>query len=294
MLVRVPMHSFDRRTSALLLSALFACVAVPLLGGCPGDIAPYTRGDGGSTDAPTDRTIDDDASIDEGDGASESDTSTPQQDSGATTPTGTGALCGVNGRNDCGPFLKCDGVLGCVACTSDGDCPLSERHCYAGKCGACTPGQKGIAPGCPVAAPSCWPGDRSCHTTCDPDAGTCLGKASLCEVSTGECHACEPGTCDAGVCSPTTHTCVACVADTDCPSERPRCDAARSQCVECTYDEDCGITAPVCDPKTRACRAGCIDDTQCPGQTCDPKTALCVDLVPDAGADADADADAAD
>src|SRR4051812_30560131 len=57
-------------------------------------------------------------------GSTIDDGSTARQDAAVDASilveTGSGALCGVNGRNDCGPFRACSTTLGCVDCAVDG------------------------------------------------------------------------------------------------------------------------------------------------------------------------------
>jgi hypothetical protein len=189
----------------------------------------------------------------------------------------TGALCGVNGRDDCGPFQLCDAVLGCVECARDDDCPLGARHCVVGACVACE-----VAEDCPASLPSCWPKDHACHAKC---AGTCPPDAKLC-VS-GACWGCATDAdCPGARCAPSVRQCVTCLDDTDCTSPTPRCDVRVGACVACDSNDDCGRAAPICDPATRACRVGCTGDAQCPGKRCNPAAAECVSAPADAGTDA--------
>jgi hypothetical protein len=189
-------------------------------------------------------------------------------------PVGTGALCGVNGRDDCGPFQVCDAILGCVACARDDDCTLASPRCVGGACVECAD-----AGDCPASAPSCWPKDHACHPTC---TASCPPDAKLC-VS-GACWGCrDDADCPGARCSPTTRQCVSCLDDGDCTTGTPRCDVRTALCVACSSNDDCGRAAPVCDPATRACRVGCTSDAQCPGKRCDPATAECVDEPADSG-----------
>jgi hypothetical protein len=254
---------------------------------CPGGDAPYTHhldgGDGGGDGDVHDGGDPSDATHAGDDGTKDAPADT-QPD--GQTASGTGARCGVNGRNDCGPFMACDAVLGCVECASDDECPLAAKHCVAGACGECATGADAAAIGCPAGAPSCWPADHVCHPKCAGPA-SCPATAPMCDPASGECRGCDlDADCAPRVCSPITRQCVQCVRDADCGGGEPRCDVARAVCVACASDDDCGIAEPVCDPARRACRVGCTSDAQCPGERCDPATALCVAAAVDAGSDA--------
>jgi hypothetical protein len=66
--------------------------------------------------------------------------------------SGSGALCGPNGTNQCGPTRQCDPTLGCVECSMDTDCSASAKFCIRGSCEACRDNFD-----CGVAAPACFP-----------------------------------------------------------------------------------------------------------------------------------------
>ena len=175
------------------------------------------------------------------------------------TSGGSGALCGANGRDDCGAYALCNTSLGCVECLSDGDCPAARNRCVGGSCTApCT------------------------------DAGAC-DKGTTCDVDAGICAACGPDMpCATGVCSLDTRSCGECASNTDCGGAKPRCRILVGSCVACISNDDCGHSAPVCDPLTYSCRVGCTSDVQCPGQMCDLQAAVCVDVPVDAGLPVDA------
>jgi Cys-rich repeat protein len=203
---------------------------------------------------------------------------------------GTGAYCGVNGRDDCGPFMACDPAGGCVECVDDAQCPRSAPYCVAGSCVFCREASAdGGAPpdagsDCPPETPSCFPLDHECHPQCTGPA-SCPESAPFCDLASGECWGCRSdGDCASGACDETSRQCVECRVDDDCPAKAPRCRTLHGTCEECASNDDCGLTAPVCDPATFRCRVGCTADAQCPGQRCDPQTALCVPAPHDGGA----------
>src|SRR5437899_2788092 len=94
-----------------LLGFIGFCAA--LLVGCPdGEVGIHGQdggADGGDAEAGPESGTDGDG------GRSEA-----SAEGGASI--GSGALCGVDGRNECGAFLLCDEKLGCVECKQDDDC----------------------------------------------------------------------------------------------------------------------------------------------------------------------------
>lgn len=204
---------------------------------------------------------------------------------------GSGALCGVNGRDDCGAFKLCVTTLGCVDCASDLDCPVSAQRCVTGSCVVCAgdfpdagvDGGPEAGTDCPASAPSCWPADHTCHASCSSPA-SCPGSAKICNAPSGACLGCSTSAdCPGGACSPSTKQCVQCTSDSNCSGALPRCNVLLGVCEQCRSNVDCGHAAPVCDHTTFKCRVGCIDDTQCPGLTCDPVAGACVAIPAEAG-----------
>jgi Cys-rich repeat protein len=248
-----------------------------LLTACPGDPAIGSKRQDGGDDA--------------GEGGTNppnpppGDAAAPDGSSDGGAPRGSGALCGANGRDDCGAFLLCAESLGCVDCTQDDDCPAAATHCLQGTCVGCRPGTTapdGGPPDCPGAATACWTSDDECHAPCS-DTNACPA-GTTCDKVSGQCAGCRTDAeCPSGVCSPTKRKCVDCVSDTTCPTSRPRCRVLTGTCQACTSNIDCGHAAPICDPTTFLCRVGCTTDAQCPGQRCDPAAAQCVALPVDAG-----------
>jgi hypothetical protein len=170
----------------------------------------------------------------------------------ASSPTG--ALCGVDGTDQCGSYMVCNAVLGCVECAGASDCPLSAKECVAGACSECDPRADA---GCPASDPVCFPQDGSCHRGCTAGEA-CPPSAPHCDEGTGRCVGCFGDVdCRSGslrVCSDLTRQCVECTADAHCAPPFPRCDVKQSTCVACSSDADCGRANPVCDPATRRCR----------------------------------------
>ena len=165
---------------------------------------------------------------------------------GGSAPSGS-ALCGVNGRNDCGAFLVCDEAMGCVECAIDAQCPRSAPVCVLGECGGCRCDVE-ADPHCAAEAPACWPSDHACHARCAAPSD-CPSTAPICDGATGQCWGCQSDEdCREGVCSAATKTCVACRADADCRSHTPRCRGRTGTCEQCMANRDCGLAAPICDP----------------------------------------------
>lgn len=265
-----------------LASRLGLLAATPLLlAGCPQGAGIGQPGQDGGGDADAD--VRDDAP-DGGDGASPDGGDGAARD-GAGPNTGSGALCGPNGRDDCGAFLLCDEELGCVECVQDSDCSAAAPHCVVGTCAACGPAATAKEAGvsdCPVAAPACWASDNGCHPACG-DGVTCPPGTS-CDKASGACVGCSADAdCASGVGALDRRKCVTCNSDATCAGARPRCRLLTGTCEACISNGDCGRTSPICDPATLTCRVGCSSNAQCPGQQCDTATARCVALPVDAG-----------
>ncbi len=273
-------HMIDRSLFVLASVALLFPLA---LIGCPQgtgeeQFVDDDAGDGGDADADADA----DATSGEED----------RTDADAATSESSGALCGVNGRNQCGPFMTCNTKLGCVECSADGDCPAAARFCLQGQCVGCRPGAADVDGGagdCPPGQ-ACSSADFECHASCTGAGGCSEGMS--CDETSGACVGClVPADCPSRVCSKKTRLCVECESDDACSGPRPRCRLFTGTCVACLSNDDCGLSAPICDPITFSCRVGCSSDAQCPGQRCDVDTATCVDVeivTPDAGATPDA------
>lgn len=263
----------------LLLSTFLSSVLL----GCPQGVA-------GAPSRPDDAAADAEASDAELSDAEAPGAEAPDVTIGERPPeSSSGALCGVNDRDQCGAFGICANKLGCVECVGDADCPASAARCLQGTCVGCRPsaGQTD----CPGGGLACWTSDYECHAACT--AGGSCPAGTTCDEVTGGCVGC---TTDAqcaggpsGVCSRVLRRCVACASDRACPAQRPRCRVLTGACVACTSNDDCGLAAPICDPTTFTCRVGCSSDAQCPGSRCDLDTATCV-VATDAGTDASTEA----
>lgn len=270
---------------------------VLLLVGCA-DETPYSgpRQDGS---VPVPWTPVDASSVEDGDASSDALAKGDGDFDGDGTGggvTSSGALCGVNDRDDCGPFLICQYALGCVECAADADCPAAASHCLDGTCVGCRPdGKERVDDGgmsdCPANGSACWTEDYQCHSACS-SASPCPAPL-VCDELSGQCVGCRAdGDCGGGhACSPTVHRCVECVTDAQCPSESPRCHVLRGTCTKCLSNVDCGHAAPICDPTTFTCRVGCVSDAQCPDQACDLTRGECTAKPNDAGSSSDASAD---
>jgi len=205
------------------------------------------------------QSVPDDAADAEGsvEGGDESDASVADGDADGS-PQGTGALCGVSGKDECGSLLLCAAGLGCVECRSDDDCPLAAGRCLEGTCVGCRPLGAGGATmsDCPSAATACSTATYECQARCSSSGGAPPCPAgTACDNLTGQCVGCTTGAdCPTGVCSAPRRTCVECIDDATCPASRPRCRRLTGDCVKCTSDADCGHAAPVCDPRTFTCR----------------------------------------
>lgn len=182
---------------------------------------------------------------DGGDDAGDAEAGVAEENDGG----GSGALCGADGKDECGSLSACDPELGCVECRTDDDCPIAAAHCLLGACVGCRPGKTD----CPEGS-ACSTADFECRPRC-VGPGTCPS-GTVCDESSGECVGCLGDHACAGmVCSAERRECVECVNDSSCPKSRPRCRIALGQCVRCRSNDDCGLAAPTCDPTTFECRA---------------------------------------
>jgi hypothetical protein len=95
---------------------------------------------------------------------------------------------------------------------------------------------------------------------------------------------CTADSCKGGpkpVCDPTSHQCVACLVDGDCPSGQI-CN--NMSCVPgCTAQKGCPDGGGSCDTNTKMC-VRCATDGDCKSQTdprCDTSSGICVPCLPD-------------
>ena len=225
----------------------FVGLLASLLAGCPDGEAGVHGQDGGA----------DASDAEAGEAGNESDTNAEAGSSEASAEgsasIGSGALCGVDGRNDCGPYMLCDESLGCVECNHDDDCPVAAARCLSGTCVGCRPAADAGTSDCPTSASACWSTDDECHAPCSDTSACPTG--SVCDKASGACVGCTQGSdCASGVCSEARRTCVECISDATCPGAKPRCRVLTGTCEACTSNADCGHAAPVCDPTTFTCR----------------------------------------
>ncbi len=186
-------------------------------------------------------------------------------------PAGTGGpdsgqcgdACGGCGSDaDCAAGFHCDPARRlCVAC-------LRDDHCPAGNT-------------CALASNTCAPAPNSCSANrpCSPDAGTCELDAGQCVECAADADCVNPAN---PVCDLARHRCMpGCRDDRDCPAPDAgttvHCNPTSHQCVECDKNEDCPL-GTICD--ANKCRPGCA-----PGRACTAPLVCCgttcIDLTSD-------------
>jgi len=102
------------------------------------------------------------------------------------------------------------------------------------------------------------------------------------------CVACLTDTnCGNKVCEPSSRTCVDCVTNGDCKSDKPYCFA--NKCRQCLVPENCGDPLLSCDTREGKCVTACQADEDCDGANaiCSSEMAVCVacELAADCPAD---------
>ncbi len=171
-------------------------------------------------------------------------------DCGAEEPNCINGVCVKCGSDsDCAgnaPFDRCVNGL-CVQCAASGynpdDCPANTPYCYSNTCEECAPTD----------------GDSDCTA---PGRPYCRlvnpGSAS----PSYQCVQCDGGTgCDPRGATPfcgAAHTCVACLADTDCPTG----DCSQGACVTCDRTHPCPAGQWCSDSTGGQCIA-CRTDADC-------------------------------
>lgn len=134
--------------------------------------------------------------------------------------------------------LRCDEGSGrCVACLADADCAAPTPRC---------------SPALRVCVGCLETSDCSAKQRCDERSMTCLDTCAegdeLCPVAGFACdeHAnvcieCRSSShCTGGLrCAMHIGRCVECIANAQCPAERPKCDPRRGACVGCVSSTDC-------------------------------------------------------
>lgn len=207
--------------------------------------------------------------------------------------------------SDCRDGFQCDPATNtCNECNVDADCGRGEicvdrtcvtcdtsDACAGNSCNCCPTGPGGqpmqctaVEPGGPPVCVECTSNEDCASGLCDLQAGHCVDvlfsnqRSDCCGEQCVTCPAdypfCLPG--------PIGTACAQCRWDTDC-SEGNFC--LSGQCLPCTRDRHCGPRCGSCGGDTPFCLdgqiparsecVGCVDDSQCPGGTCNPETHQC-------------------
>lgn len=189
-------------------------------------------------------------------------------------PPGAGASAGMAGQlaggGSGGAAAGASGQAGANGGTSG-----SGRAGSAGA-GPCFPGQSCGSAG--EGGASCPPTVFSCKR-CATSKDCTEGDSPLCDLSSGRCIQCRPGTEDCepfGVCNPFTRRCAApCEAKSDCEfnHDYPLCDTAVGACVSCTMSSHCG------EGSRRTCYLGlCVECDGTKASQCPTDKPYCVAL----------------
>ncbi|MEO8902376.1 MAG: hypothetical protein ABI627_12685 [Polyangiaceae bacterium] len=102
---------------------------------------------------------------------------------------------------------------------------------------------------------------------------TALGGSGGMQASSAGHAGRAPGTCsddsdDCGLpslrCNPSTNTCVECVTNQQCPTDRPACSADTGRCLPCSATVACP-KGQACDLQTNKCLTNCKDNSACTG-----------------------------
>src|SRR5713101_3138078 len=75
-----------------------------------------------------------------------------------------------------------------------------------------------------------------------------------------------------------------CSSDGDCGSSARFCEPTSHTCVECLAGTDCG-TGGLCDIRSYRCTKACTSSTDCSGGVCDLAAGLCVECTSDSQCD---------
>lgn len=115
-------------------------------------------------------------------------------------------------------------------------------------------------------------------------AGDCAVPTPLCDVATHTCVACLSNSdCPTHLCNVALHTCKTCYYDRDCPGNTPYCDVDEGVCAECTPAAPCP-TPQVCVAAAHACAARCQTAADCAGSDrsiCPVASGVCVECQGD-------------
>lgn len=195
------------------------------------------------------------------------------------------------GCDPLGPTPRCDPAAhACVACLDDASCSTDGSRV----CNLTTHSCEDGVGGCSKDAQCSEDGLRKCRklpapgtcVACTTD-GDCFGGnkclGNVCLVPNVGCAtdaACSGST---PKCNPGTQTCVACLNNTHCGAGRL---CTGFECVlvatpECTTSAQCPgaeiCVDEVCTEPTTP--TGCADDSDCPGEVCEPTSHSCVECV---------------
>lgn len=206
----------------------------------------------------------------------------------------------------------------CVECVYNSDCPV-DYSCDKNQCtfstascntdGECEKGKICESNKCQTGCRSIrdCPEKMFCDTSIEPfgECVQCL-KQEDCQENyncvNGQCifYCTSDKECNGQYCNLTTHKCVDCLQDGNCPikticdstnkcvegcrSSRDctplLCDTNKGdngKCVECLKNEDCGDQNKVCNDGI--CEFRCSKDEDCYGQRCDTNSGICVECL---------------
>ncbi len=199
--------------------------------------------------------------------------------------SGACAQCdATNGTQCTGQTPVCDlasdaKIDTCVQCNTDAECTGPMGKCNTVQ-HVCTIGCTTDA-NCSGATPACKLPDGFCVECTMTNTTHCKAPTPVCDVPATVCVQCTKGSdcpADKPVCDAQTKTCTAtCTDDNQCPSTAPHCDGSARVCVQCETSKDCPPDKPVCDSTTHTCGTTCTKSTDCPGDkpVCDPQSHTC-------------------
>lgn len=86
-------------------------------------------------------------------------------------------------------------------------------------------------------------GGKSCSSSSD-----CRAPTPHCSATSHTCVECSTDSnCPANtVCDTATGSCKGCLTEADCPNDKPYCDTSKGECTECVTDVNCGGTGLAC------------------------------------------------
>ncbi len=235
-----------------------------------------------------------------------------------TLPDGELREC-MSDKDCVSPYKKCNMAKNiCVECLYNSDC-LTDYICDNNSCkkattecetdGECEKGKICEGGKCQTGCRSVrdCPEKMLCDLSKQPfgECVQCIKKEDCQEnfnCINGQCvfYCTDNNDCNGRFCNLTTHKCVDCLKDGDCPlkticdslnrcvegcrSSRDctplLCDTSKGEngkCVECLKNEDCQDINKVCNDGV--CVFRCDGDEDCTGQKCDKTSGICVDCL---------------